>query len=147
MPVQLESALINSGVMVVGTLTTVLIGFAINYLKVKAKDIDNKRVREALFASLDEADTIADKSIRSVKQTFVDKIKKASEDGELTDKEKRDALTQAKNTFINTLSNESINVIKAQTENFDKWVADYLEAKLYEQSEIKKEIARISDPK
>jgi len=147
MPVQLEAALIDGVVSVVGVLVTVLIGFGINYLKVKAKDIKNDSIRKALFTSLDEAERIADKSINSVEQTFVKKLRKANEDGKLTEKEKRDALTQAKQTFINTLSNESIDIIKSQTDNFDKWVADYLEAKLYEKSSIKKEIARISDPK
>lgn len=147
MPVQLESALIEGGLSIIGVLITVFIGFGINYLKVKAKGIKDDSIRQALFTALDEADRIADKSINTVEQTFVKEIKKAGEDGKLTSKEKREALTKAKETFINTLSNESINMITSQTDNFDKWVADYLEAKLYEKSEIKKEIARISDPK
>jgi|Wag4MinimDraft_13_1082653.scaffolds.fasta_scaffold01351_7 hypothetical protein len=147
MPVQLESALIEGGISIIGVLITILIGFGINYLKVKSKEIKDESVRQALFTALDEAEVIADKSINSVEQTFVKKIREASKDGKLTDNEKRDALTKAKQVFINTLSNESINMIKSQTDNFDKWVADYLEAKLYEKSDIRKEIARISDPK
>jgi translation elongation factor EF-1beta len=147
MPIQLESALIEAGVSVVGILVTVFIGFGINYLKVKSKDIENKTIREALWNSLEEAETIADKSIETVEQTFVKDLKAAAEDGKLTSEEKRDALTKAKQTFINTLSNESISVIKGQTDNFDKWVADYLEAKLYEKTSIQKELDRISDPK
>jgi len=147
MPVQLESALIEGGISIIGVLITILIGSGINYLKVKSKEIKDESVRQALFTALDEAEVIADKSINSVEQTFVKKIREASKDGKLTDNEKRDALTKAKQVFINTLSNESINMIKSQTDNFDKWVADYLEAKLYEKSDIRKEIARISDPK
>jgi vacuolar-type H+-ATPase subunit H len=147
MPVQLQGALIEFGVGILGILFTVLVGFAVNYLKLKSKKIKDENVRQTLAWSLDEAEKVADKSIATVQQTFVKNIREASEDGNLTDKEKRDALTKAKQVFINTASNETLDVIRSQTDNFDKWVADYLEAKIYEKSGIKKEIARISNPK
>ncbi len=120
-----------------------LIGYGVAYLRKQTEKIDNEIVQQALWAALGEAEQVAKDAVYATNQVLVDKLKAASADGKLTETEARQAMTEAKNYFVNHISEGSMDILTAALGPVQLWLEDFLEAKLGEQ---KQEAAKIPNP-
>ncbi len=120
-----------------------LIGYGVAYLRKQTEKIDNEIVQQALWAALGEAEQVAKDAVYATNQVLVDKLKAASADGKLTEEEARLAMTEAKNYFVNHISEGSMDILTAALGPVQLWLEDFLEAKLGEQ---KQEAAKIPNP-
>jgi len=111
-------------------LLTALVGYAISFLRKKIESITDESIRVIISNALEEADRVAEEAVLATQQKFVDDIKKAREDGKLTQEEALQALQMAKQYFISHLSGSSKEILFNLYENFDQWLEDFLEAKL-----------------
>ena len=129
---------------ILGTLLTVLIGFIINLVKKKSEEIESDMLRKGINAALGEADSAARHAVEYVQQSFVEDIKER--EGSLNTKDARIAMERAKKSFINSLSDSALDHLMNQTDNFEEWLEGQLEAKLYEEKLVKKEVEKLANP-
>jgi len=120
-----------------------LIGYGVAYLRKQTEKIDNEIVQQALWAALGEAEQVAKDAVYATNQVLVDKLKAASADGKLTETEARQAMTEAKNYFVNHISEGSMDILTAALGPVQLWLEDFLEAKLGEQ---KQKAAKVPNP-
>ena len=109
---------------------TALIGYAIAFLKKKTELIKDEQLRNIIQRALDEANEVADQAILATQQKFVDNIKKAREDGKLTKEEAKEAMDMAISYFKTHITDESLKILEELYIDVDKWLEDFLEAKL-----------------
>jgi len=111
-------------------LLTALIGYAITFLKKKTELIKDEQLRNIIQRALDEANEVADQAVLATQQKFVDNIKKAREDGKLTKEEAKEAMDMAISYFKTHITDESLKILEELYIDVDKWLEDFLEAKL-----------------
>jgi len=146
------ASLIEILIPLIGLLITALIGFGIAYLQAKAQEIKHKAARESVQAALAEAEYQAAKAVKAVQQTLVDNVRKATEDGKLTDDEKRLALElaleAAKEVFLNSISVGALDTLQAAVGPVEDWLTELLEAKVLElkQSKVAGEVDKLANP-
>jgi len=109
---------------------TALIGYAIAFLKKKTELIKDEQLRNIIQRALDEANEVADQAILATQQKFVDNIKKAREDGKLTKEEAKEAMDMAISYFKTHITDENLKILEKLYIDVDKWLEDFLEAKL-----------------
>ena len=117
---------------VIAALLMALIGYGVAFLKAKTNALNEGVAKQSILASINEAERVAKNAVMAVKQTLVDDLKKAAEDGKLTDQEKQAALSKAKNIFMATISKNSLGILEAAIGPVQNWLDQLLEAKLAE---------------
>lgn len=117
---------------VIAALLMALIGYGVAFLKAKTNALNEGVAKQSILASVNEAEWVAKNAVMAVKQTLVDDLKKAAEDGQLTDQEKQAALNKAKNIFMATISKNSLGILEAAIGPVQNWLDQLLEAKLAE---------------
>ena len=147
--------LTNFGLQVLAALSPILIslviallGFGLNYLKKKAKEIDNNVIRKSVLSAVSEVDKVAKDAVRKTSETFTKSLKEANEDGKLTQDEARKAMEQAKNYIKNNTSNYALEIVKNNIGSLEYYLEDLLEAKLDEMKDgkVATEIKEMSNP-
>jgi predicted transcriptional regulator len=81
--------------------------------------------RDTLLEVVDNVEA----AVRATKQTYVDAIKKASADGNLTDLEKAQAFALTKDTVMKTLGSVGLDAVKRLGED---WLRTRIESKVQE---------------
>jgi len=122
--------LVEALIPVLVALLTTLIGYAIAFLKKKTELIKDEQLRNIIQRALDEANEIADQAVLATQQKFVDNIKKAREDGKLTKEEAKEAMDMAISYFKTHITDESLKILEELYIDVDKWLEEFLEAKL-----------------
>lgn len=117
---------------VIAALLMALIGYGVAFLKAKTNALNEGVAKQSILASINEAEQVAKNAVMAVKQALVDDLKKAAEDGKLTDQEKQAALNKAKNIFMATISKNSLGILEAAIGPVQNWLDQLLEAKLAE---------------
>lgn len=117
---------------VIAALLMALIGYGVAFLKAKTNALNEGVAKQSILASINEAERVAKNAVMAVKQTLVDDLKKAAEDGQLTDQEKQAALNKAKSIFMTTISENSLGILEAAIGPVQNWLDQLLEAKLAE---------------
>lgn len=92
--------------------------------------LKNRTKNEAVRAALDEARTVADNVVASLKATLVDGLKAKSADGKLSADEAREVARKAMDMFLSDLSARSLEVIQCNADNIASFVGNLLEARL-----------------
>ena len=130
------------------SLAIALLGFGLNFLKKKAKEIDNNVIRKSVLSAVSEVDKVAKDAVRKTSETFTKSLKEANEDGKLTQDEARQAIEQAAKYIKNNASNYALEVIKNNIGSLEYYLEDLLEAKLVEMKDgqVITEIKGISNP-
>jgi biopolymer transport protein ExbB/TolQ len=130
------------------SLVIALLGFGLNFLKKKAKEIDNNVIRKSVLSAVSEVDKVAKDAVRKTSETFTKSLKEANEDGKLTQDEARKAMEQAKNYIKNNTSNYALEIVKNNIGSLEYYLEDLLEAKLVEMKDgqVITEIKGISNP-
>ena len=130
------------------SLVIALLGFGLNFLKKKAKEIDNNVIRKSVLSAVSEVDKVAQDAVRKTSETFTKSLKEANEDGKLTQDEARKAMEQAKNYIKNNTSNYALEIVKNNIGSLEYYLEDLLEAKLDEMKDGKVaiEIKEMSNP-
>lgn len=110
-----------------------LLTFVTNYFRAKAEGIKNEVARKSFLSALNEAEQVAIDAVKATNQVLVDSLKKAREDGKLTDEEAKAAMNEAKKYFLSHMSSNSLNILTAAIGPVEKWLEGLLEAKISEQ--------------
>ncbi len=92
--------------------------------------LKSRTENEAVRAALDEARTVADNVVASLKATLVDGLKAKSADGQLSAAEAREVAKKAMDMFLSDLSARSLGVIKSNADDAAAFVGNLLEARL-----------------
>lgn len=92
--------------------------------------IKEKTHNEALFAALDEAQTVADQVVAALSATVVDALKEKSTDGKLSADETKEVAQKALNMFLSDLSARSLAVLESNADDIAAYVGNLLEARL-----------------
>ncbi len=90
----------------------------------------SKTENEAILTALNEARTVADNVVASLKATLVDGLKAKSMDGKLSADEAREVAEKAMNMFISDLSARSAEVLSSNADDLTAYVSNLLEARL-----------------
>ncbi len=90
----------------------------------------SKTENEAILTALNEARTVADNVVASLKATLVDGLKAKSMDGKLSADEAREVAEKAMNMFISDLSARSAEVLSNNADDLTAYVSNLLEARL-----------------
>jgi hypothetical protein len=120
-----------------------LIGYGVAYLRKQTEKVGNEIAQRALWEALGEAERVAVDALNATNQVLVDKLKQASADGKLTETEARQAMTEAKEYFLNHTSEGGMEILTAALGPVQLWLEDFLEAKLGEQ---KQKAAKVPNP-
>lgn len=91
----------------------------------------SKTENEAILMALDEARTVADNVVASLKVTLVDELKAKSSDGKLSAQDARDVAAKAKDMFLSDLSAKSLDVLSSSADDIAAYVSNLLEARLF----------------
>jgi hypothetical protein len=118
---------------IIGTLITALLGLGVAYLSKEIQKVKIGVAREALDEALAELYRVASDAIKYVNQVYVDDIKKAREDGKLTEEERREAMNKAKMYFIKQLPANIESVLEKALGPIELWLEDFLEARVGEE--------------
>ena len=92
--------------------------------------IKEKTQNEALFAALDEAQTVADQVVAALNTTVVEGLKAKSADGKLSADEVKELAQKALNMFVSDLSARSLAVLENNADDIAAYVGNLLEARL-----------------
>ncbi len=90
----------------------------------------SKTENEAILTALNEARTVADNVVASLKATLVDGLKAKSMDGKLSADEAREVAEKAMIMFISDLSARSAEVLSSNADDLTAYVSNLLEARL-----------------
>ncbi len=93
--------------------------------------IKGKTQNEALFAALDEAQTVADQVVAGLMATVVNDLKAKSADGKLGADEAKEVARQALDMFLSDLSARSLAVLENNADDIAAYVSHMLEARLF----------------
>ncbi len=92
--------------------------------------IKEKTQNEALFAALDEAQTVADQVVAGLNATVVEGLKAKNADGKLSIGEAKEVAQKALGMFLSDLSARSIAVLENNADDIAAYVGNLLEARL-----------------
>ena len=90
--------------------------------------LKSKTENEAVQAALDEAKTVADNVVASLKATLVDGLKAKSTDGKLSAAEAREVAEKAMDMFFSDVSARSLKVLERNADEISAFVGNLLEA-------------------
>jgi len=93
--------------------------------------IKEKTHNEALYAALDEAQTVADQVVAGLNATVVGELKAKSADGRLSVDEAKEVAQKALNMFLSDLSARSLAVLENNADDLAAYVRNLLEARLF----------------
>lgn len=136
----MQEIIIQILIPVAGSLVTLLLGIGVKFAKDYVEKIENDNIRNVMQDVINEAEYAATKAVEYSEESFVKQLKK---EGNFTPEMGKMAMQKAKKAFLNTLSDRSLNFLKNQTDNFDEWLEEFIEAKLHEH----KNLRNITDPK
>lgn len=136
----MQEIIIQMLIPVAGSLATLLLGIGVKFAKDYVEKIENDNIRNVMRDVINEAEYAAIKAVEYSEESFVKQLKK---EGNFTPEMGKMAMQKAKKAFLNTLSDRSLNFLKNQTDNFDEWLEEFIEAKLHEH----KNLRNITDPK
>lgn len=112
---------------IIGTLITALIGLGVAYLNKHIQKIGNEVARDSLEAAICELYRVASDAVKHTNQVYVDDIKKAREDGKLTEEERREAMQKAQMYFVRQIPDGVEDILEEFLGPIENWLEDYLE--------------------
>lgn len=108
---------------VLGSLLIALVGFGIQWLRVKTADLKWQAV-------LDQLEDAVDTAVAAVQQTVVDALRKAAEDGTLTDAEAKTAFAQALAQVKAIIGEKGLAALRSGMDAGKDELESYLRAKI-----------------
>jgi hypothetical protein len=117
---------------VIALALTVLLSLAADYLRQKAAGVRGEVARESLLAAIFEAERVGVDAVAATQQMLVEDLKAASADGKLTPSERVAAMAKASDYFRGHITPGALRVLEASYGPVDRWLRDYLEARLVE---------------
>jgi len=111
-------------------LALVLLHEASKYLREQARRVENGFARELLMSAIAEAELVGVDAVYSTNQVFVDSLKRTSADGRLSKEDAASAMGIAVDYFKTHISSTSARILGGPAELADKWIREFLEAKL-----------------
>ena len=111
-------------------LVLVLLHEASKYLREQARRVGNCLARELLMSAIAEAELVGVDAVYATNQVFVDALKHTSADGKLSKEDAANAMQIAVDYFRTHISATSARILGGPAELADKWIREFLEAKL-----------------
>lgn len=121
-------------------LMLILLHEATKYLREQAMRVENTVARELIMSAIAEAEIVGVDAVYATNQTFVDAIRQSSADGKLSKEDAVHAMQTAVDYFKTHLSSTSARILAGPAELADKWIREFLEAKL---AQIKADAATV----
>lgn len=122
-----------------GLITAALIAglaFATRYLIALANKIKHETINEQVVNLIVRVRSSVIDAVKYVNQTYVNEIKAASEDGKLTDEEKREAKNRAIQVALDRIKTIGQDELSLLTDNIMKYISDEIEVVI---DDLKKE--------
>ena len=111
-------------------LALVLLHEASKYLREQARRVENCLARELLMSAIAEAELVGVDAVYATNQVFVDALRRTSADGRLSKEDAANAMQIAVDYFRTHISSTSARILGGPAELADKWIREFLEAKL-----------------
>jgi len=111
-------------------LVLVLLNEASKYLREQARRVENSLARELLMSAITEAELVGADAVYSTNQVFADALRRTSADGKLSKEDAANAMQIAVDYFKTHISSTSSRILGGPAELADKWIREFLEAKL-----------------
>ena len=111
-------------------LVLVLLHEASKYLREQARRVENCLARELLMSAIAEAELVGVDAVYAANQVFVDALRRSSADGKLSKDDAAHAMQIAVDYFRTHISSTSARILGGPAELADKWIREFLEAKL-----------------
>lgn len=111
-------------------LVLILLHEATKYLREQAKRVENTVARELIMSAIAEAEIVGVDAVYAANQTFVDALRQSSADGKLSKEDAVRAMQIAVDYFEAHISSTSARILGGPAELADKWIREFLEAKL-----------------
>ncbi len=111
-------------------LVLVLLHEASKYLREQARRAKNCLARELLMSAISEAELVGVDAVCATHQVFVDALKRTCADGKLSKEDAASAMQIAVDYFKTHISSTSARILGGPAELADKWIREFLEAKL-----------------
>ncbi len=111
-------------------LVLILLHEATKYLREQAKRVENTVARELIMSAIAEAEIVGVDAVHAANQTFVDALRQSSADGKLSKEDAVRAMQIAVDYFKAHISSTSARILGGPAELADKWIREFLEAKL-----------------
>ena len=104
-----------------------LLAYGVAYVRTRTEAIKDERLRKA---ANDVKEVYA--SVQYVAQTYVDDLKAAKEDGKLTNEEKAEALSRAKQAFKTRMGQHALEQLAAVVGDIEEWIRTQIEASIHD---------------
>jgi len=111
-------------------LALVLLHEASKHLREQARRMENCLARELFMSAIAEAELVGMDAIYATNQVFVDALRRTSADGKLSKEDAMNAMQIAVDYFRTHISSTSARILGGPAELADKWIREFLEAKL-----------------
>jgi hypothetical protein len=111
-------------------LALVLLHEASKYLREQARRVQNCLARELLMSAIAEAELVGVDAVYATNQVFVDTLRRTSADGRLSKEDATNAMQIAVDYFRTHISSASARILGGPAELADRWIREFLEAKL-----------------
>lgn len=98
------------------------------YLRNRAMAIKDEQLRNAALDAIGRAQEEVYASVEYVAQTYVADMKAAKEDGKLTNEEKAEALSRAKQAFKTRMGQHALEQLAAVVGDLEEWLRTQIEA-------------------
>lgn len=109
-----------------------LLAYGVAYVRSKTEAIKDEQLRQAANDVIDRAHVEVYSAVAYVAQTYVDDLKKAKEDGKLTNEEKAEALARAKQAFKTRMGQHGLEQLAAVVGDLEEWIRTQIEASIHE---------------
>ena len=109
-----------------------LLAYGVAYVRTRTEAIKDERLRKAANDVIDRAHQEVYASVQYVAQTYVDDLKAAKEDGKLTNEEKAEALSRAKQAFKTRMGQHALEQLAAVVGDIEEWIRTQIEASIHD---------------
>ena len=98
------------------------------WVNAKIDSIKSESERKLLQSATEEAEGVVVNVVTALQTDIVDGLKKASEDGKLTEAEIKDLGIQSFNKFVDGMSTGGLEILKNSKTNFEAYISDLVKA-------------------
>lgn len=116
------------------TLITVGLLYGVKILNDKSKDLTKNIKNEKVKRAIEKTIELTNLAVQITNQNFVQDLKNKGRFGEV---EAEDAFNQTKVKILEMLDKETEKILKEEFKNSDKFINDVIEAKVWENKDIR----------
>lgn len=132
-----SEAFVNAVVAIIVAMIGVVAKYVTAFIEAKTENMKKRTQSEELRKVLDLVSDNAAKVVRVIEETVVKDLREKTADGKLDSKDIEEIQKRAKEMMIQTLSEESVNILQASIGNMEEYTTLLIEAALASMKEDK----------